>query len=270
MSEKWFGVVFLSLVLVAGCGGGAPAEESPTSAPEGTEPVAQAPTLASPDAEAAPSPASNEAPRTRTAPQAQPSPSGARAEDAPARAVAPVEVPAPRFREVAAPVGAELALELTSALSTETAQVESPVTARLVEAVVVDGVTVLPVGATVYGHVTEVERPGRVRGRAHLVIRFTEVGIGDERDSIRTNGLTFEGETSTRADVTKVGAGAGIGAVVGGLLGGGSGAAKGAAIGGAAGAGAVAATRGSDIVLATGTAITATLASPYEIQVEIR
>ena len=77
--------------------------------------------------------------------------------------------------------------------------------------------------------------------------------------------VVFEGE-----DATKVGVGAGIGAAIGGILGGGSGAAKGAAIGGAAGAGAVLATRGREVELASGTNIDATLATPMEVRISVR
>jgi hypothetical protein len=171
---------------------------------------------------------------------------------------------------VSAPRGTELALELTTALSTETAQVETPVTARLRRPVVVDGVTVFPAGAVFHGNVTEVERAGRVRGRSHLAFRFTEVAIDGQRDPARTNTVSFEGEATKSEDATKVGAGAGIGAVIGGIVGGGSGAAKGAAIGGAAGAGTVLATRGRDVVLPVGSEVTATLSSPFEIQVEVQ
>jgi hypothetical protein len=167
-------------------------------------------------------------------------------------------------------VGTELSLELTTPLSTETAQVESPVTAKLRRPVVVDGLTVFPAGATFHGTVTEVERPGRVRGRAHLAFRFSEVTIGDQRDRISTDSVSFEGEATKSEDATKVGAGAGIGAVIGGIVGGGSGAAKGAALGGAAGAGAVLATRGRDVVLAAGSDVTSALSSPFDVRVEVQ
>jgi hypothetical protein len=173
----------------------------------------------------------------------------------------------PTVREVTLPVGTSLALELTSAVSTETAQIETPVSARVRQAVVVDGVTVIPSGAAVAGEVVDVDRPGRVQGRARLGLRFTSVVIGGERHSIRTNPVTFEGEATRGEDATKIGAGAGIGAVVGGILGGGDGAAKGAAIGGAAGTGAVLATRGRDLELAAGRDVTSTLASPATIEV---
>jgi hypothetical protein len=170
-------------------------------------------------------------------------------------------------RTVTLPAGTALPLELLTAVSTETASVEMPVSARLRRAVTVDGVTVLPAGATVNGEVSDVERPGRVQGRARLGLRFTSVTIDGRREDIRSNPVTFQGEQTKGEDATKIGAGAGIGAIVGGIIGGGDGAAKGAAIGGAAGTGAVLATRGRDVNLQSGADIDATLASPVEVQV---
>jgi hypothetical protein len=172
-----------------------------------------------------------------------------------------------RVREITLPVGTAFALELTSPVSTETARIETPVSARLRQAVVVDGVTVIPSGATVGGEVVDVDRPGRVQGRARLGLRFTSVVVGGERVDIRTNPVTIEGERTRGEDATKIGAGAGVGAVIGGILGGGDGAAKGAAIGGAAGTGAVLATRGRDLELPAGSNVDTTLASAAAIEV---
>jgi hypothetical protein len=171
---------------------------------------------------------------------------------------------------VTAPVGTTLSLSLITPITTETAKVETPVTARLRQPIVVDGFTVVPAGATLHGDVIEVERAGRVRGRSRLVIRFAEVMVDGQRDPFRTNALTFEGEATKGEDATKVGGGAGIGAVIGGIVGGASGAAKGAAIGGAAGAGAVLATRGRDVELAEGTELNTSLSSPYSVRVEVK
>jgi hypothetical protein len=168
---------------------------------------------------------------------------------------------------VTIPVGTPLPLELTSAVSTETARIETPVSARLRRAVTIDGTTVLPAGAVVNGEVVDVDRPGRVQGRARLGLRFTSVTVGGRREDIRTNPVTFQGEATRGEDATKIGAGAGIGAIVGGIVGGGDGAAKGAAIGGAAGTGAVLATRGRDLELEPGANIDATLASSIDVEV---
>jgi len=267
MKTHWIAAALVSSTLAMACAGSGEntANSAPAAAPAPEQAATSqaAPPAPSPTAEAArPEPAP--APRLKPAP-ARTASAPVRLEEAP-RAAAP---PRPRFREVSAPTGTELALELTTPLSTETAQIETPVTARLRRSVVVNGLTVFPVGSVFYGNVTEVERAGRVRGRSHLAFRFTEVEIAGQRDQARTNVLSFEGEATKSEDATKVGAGAGIGAVIGGIVGGGSGAAKGAAIGAAAGTGTVLATRGRDVVLPAGSEIAATLSSPFEVRVEV-
>jgi hypothetical protein len=180
----------------------------------------------------------------------------------------PAAPPKPTSHEATVASGAELPLELLTSLSSETAAVEDEVRARLKQAVTVNGETVIPNGATLIGSVTEVERSGRVQGRAHLAMRFTDVTFSGERHRLNTQPLSFDAEATKKADATKVGAGAGIGAVIGGILGGGKGAATGAAIGGGAGGGAVLATRGKEVELASGTALTAVLAAPLTMTID--
>ena len=201
----------------------------------------------------------------RPAPEVREAPPADRL-DSSAPRVAPAPPPV-TVRTLTIPAGTSLPLELTTAVSTETAQVEMPVAARLRQAITVDGVTVLPAGAVVNGEVVDVDRPGRVQGRARLGLRFTSVTVGGRREELRTNPVTFQGEQTKGEDATKIGAGAGIGAIIGGIVGGGDGAAKGAAIGGAAGTGAVLATRGKDVTLPTGSDVNVTLASAVDIDV---
>ena len=207
-------------------------------------------------------------------PAAAPSQTTPRARsDAAPRADATTETRARRgveWREVEIPAGTALPLELETALSSETATVETPVRARLKQALVVNGVTALPAGATVSGHVTSAERAGRVKGRASLAFTFSQLRADNLSAAIRTAPLSFVGEASRGEDATKIGAGAVGGAIVGGIVGGGEGAAKGAAIGGAAGTGVVLATRGKEVELPSGTDLAATLAAPVTIRVPAR
>ena len=182
------------------------------------------------------------------------------------------EAPAPRpqWREVTLPAGTELALAMTSAVSSESAQVETPVSARLRNAVVMNGDTAIPAGTVVNGTVTDVERSGRVQGRAHLSFAFNEARMNGGREDLRTNPISFEAEATKGEDATKVGIGAGAGAILGGILGGKKGAGKGAIAGGAVGGGVVAATRGKEVTVAEGTNVTATLAQPLTLRIPIR
>ena len=174
----------------------------------------------------------------------------------------------PAEKEVTVPSGTSVRLGLASALSTETAKVEDPVKATVRQAVVIDGATVIPVGAELQGSVTAVERPGKVKGLAKLSYRFDKLRMAGETYSIRTSPIGHEGESTKKQDAAKIGIGAGAGAVIGGILGGGSGAAKGAAIGGGAGTGVVLATRGKELTLAPGAAITTKLTEPLKVKVK--
>lgn len=180
------------------------------------------------------------------------------------------EPPAPMYREVTIPAGTTLALDLQSNVSSDTSKIEDPVKATLRRAITVDGVEALPAGTRVSGHVTGAERSGRVKGRAAVSFRFTEIDTpGEGGTRINTAGVTRVAPGTKKRDATVIGGGAVGGAVIGGLLGGGDGAAKGAAIGGAAGTGTVLATRGKEVRLGPGADIAVRLTSPLTVRVPV-
>jgi hypothetical protein len=282
MKTYWMAAAVVSAALTAGCGEkpaenaqeGARSDGTTVTVPQetGTQANLQPPSTDvssnrdSVEATSRPKASSPARTETRPAPARTEAPRSNAVESPRTNATSPTPA-APVVRVVTIPAGTALPLEMTSAVSTATAQVEAPVTARVRRAVTVGGETVIPAGAVVNGEVSEVERAGRVQGRSRLALRFTSVVIDGRRESLRTNPIAFEGEATKSEDATKIGAGAGIGAAIGGLLGGGSGAAKGAVIGGAAGTGAVLATRGKEVELAAGAEVTPTLASPVEVEV---
>lgn len=176
---------------------------------------------------------------------------------------------APREMEVTIPAGTALRLELKTAVASDTSTVEQPVSASLAEAVTIDGKVALPVGSELAGVVTEVEKSGRVRGRAHVAYRFDSVRAGGERYDVKTAPISHTAAATKGEDATKIAIGAGAGAALGAVLGGGDGAAKGAAIGGAAGTGAVLATRGEEVRLGPGAAVTTRLTAPVTVRVRL-
>jgi hypothetical protein len=278
MKTQWMAVAAITAALSAGCGEKAAENPENSQQNDGTtvavpeEPGTSANLQPAPAESPAVSSSRDAAGTTTSRPRnSQPARSETRpapiAAEAPRLPAAPAPRPASAVRFVTIPAGTALPLELTTSVSSETAQVESPVGARLRRAVMVNGETVIPAGSVVNGEVAEVDRAGRVKGRSRLALRFTSVVIDGRKESLRTNPVAFEGEASKGEDATKIGAGAGIGAAIGGLLGGGSGAAKGAVIGGAAGTGAVLATRGKEVELAAGSEVTPTLASAVEVEV---
>ena len=175
----------------------------------------------------------------------------------------------PRFAEVTIPAGTTLRLELKSAVGSDTSTVEQPVSAELRAPVTIDGHVVLPTGSEVMGVVTDVERSGRVKGRARVAYRFNSVRAGGEKYDIETSSIAHLAPATKAADATKIAIGAGAGAAVGAILGGGDGAAKGAAVGGAGGTGVVLATRGKEIHMGPGADVTTKLTAPLTVRVRL-
>src|SRR5262249_9607765 len=108
----------------------------------------------------------------------------------PARESNVAENPAPRapeYREITIASGTALPLEMTTTISSGSAEVEAPVSARLRNAITVDGETAIPAGAVLRGNVTDVERSGRVSGRAHISFAFNEANVRGDREDLKTN-----------------------------------------------------------------------------------
>ncbi len=175
----------------------------------------------------------------------------------------------PRFREVTIPSGTSLRLSLTSAVASDTSQVEDTVSAELIQAVQIDGRDVVPAGATVVGNVTQADDSGRVKGRAQVAFRFNTLNTGGDRYDMQTESVSRMAPATKGEDATKIGIGAGAGAIIGGLLGGKDGAAKGAAVGGGAGTGVVLATKGKEMRLAPGADVSTTLTAPLTVRIKL-
>lgn len=274
MKSVWRAAALLTVLASVACGGRD--DNDPREAEETAAPAPGAPAEPGAAAPADPSEAVNPATRSTTrepsrsapavSPQLKPpatAPSSGAAPAAPAR-------PAAEWRDVIVPQGTAIPLELQTPLSSETTQVEAPVRARVRQAVIVDGIVAIPTGATLSGVVTQVERAGRVQGRAQLAFVFNRLEAGNVREDVNAAPVAYVAESTKGEDAAKIGVGAVGGAIVGGILGGGSGAAKGAVIGGAAGTGVVLATRGEEVTLGQGTVLAASLASPLTVRVPAR
>lgn len=173
-------------------------------------------------------------------------------------------------REVTVPAGTTLPVILETSVGSDTSRREERIDARLSSAVVVHGVTVVPEGSTVRGVVTDATRSGRVKGRAHVALRFdTLMPRGsDDRYDIRTSAVGRTAASTKKKDAFEIGGGAAGGALIGALIGGKKGAAIGTAAGGGAGTAVVLSTRGKEIHLPRGSALTLRLTEPVKIRVK--
>ncbi len=259
-----------------------PAADTATPATE----LAVTPTIApAPAGESVPAPGST-SPRVAAAPAARPAarssaPALPAANPAPASAapepasVAPVPAPrpsappAPTFTEITVPSGTTLSIELKSSHASDTSRVEEPVRGVLRRPLLVNGEEVAPAGTPVTGHVTAADGSGRVKGRARLALRFSSMVIDQSDVRISTAAIAREAAATKKEDAAKIGIGAGAGAVIGAIKGGRKGAVVGGTIGAGAGTGVVLATRGDEVELAAGTAVSTTLSQPLVVRVRV-
>jgi hypothetical protein len=142
-----------------------------------------------------------------------------------------------------------------------------PFSAILEEPITVNEWTVAKAGSKVDGRITEVDKGGRVKGKASLSVELTSLTLSDGRTiEIVTSPVTSEAAASKGKDAAKVGVAAGAGAGIGAIAGGG----KGAAIGGLIGAGAGTLIRGDDAEIPAETVLTVELRSPVTIEERAR
>jgi hypothetical protein len=183
--------------------------------------------------------------------------------------------------------GTHIPLSLINSVSTKNSAPGDRVYLETVFPILVDGKIVIPPGSYVAGTITQVQRPGKMKGRGEFHLRFDSLTLpnGATRDfrarvsgldgraseeldrkegSIRSEG-NKGGDTRTVAETTA--AGASVGALAGSLGGStGMGAGIGAAAGAAAGLVGVMMTRGPEAVLAKGTTLEMVLDRPVRFE----
>jgi hypothetical protein len=165
------------------------------------------------------------------------------------------------------PADSVIGVEIDRTISSETAQVEDRVDARVARDVLFDGVVVIPAGARVRGEVVRVERGGRFKERGRIEIAFHSLLLpgATEPIAIETHRVTREGENAAANASARIGGSAAGGAIIGAIFGGRKGAAIGAAAGGAAGSAATAAQKPSEARIRGGAVVTVRLTAPVEI-----
>jgi hypothetical protein len=180
----------------------------------------------------------------------------------------PADRHAVEYARLTIPAGTVLPIVLDSYVASDSSRIEDPVRAHVSRNVIVRGVTVIPAGSTLIGHVTSVQRSARVKGRARIGFRFDRVQIRDanERIEIETSSVVRQAPATKRQDAAKIGIPAAGGAIVGAIAGGKKGAAIGAAAGGGAGTAVVLSTRGREVRLGRGAAFSVRLLQPITVR----
>jgi hypothetical protein len=179
--------------------------------------------------------------------------------------------------------GTKVPLSLINSVSTKHSAEGDRLYLETVFPILVNGRIVIPPGSYVAGTVTQIKRPGRVKGRGELFVRFDSITLpnGTTREfRARIGGMDgraaeeldrtegkIKSEGNKGGDARSVGEAAGAGASIGVIAGAaadhaGMGAGIGAAAGAAAGLMGVLLTRGPDAVLAKGSTLEMVLDRP--------
>ncbi len=167
----------------------------------------------------------------------------------------------------AVPARTRISVTMLDAVSTDKSKEGEAFTANLTDPIIVNGRVVAERAATVQGLVYNIERPGRVKGRAQLQLKLTQITTGGRTYRLYTEPFTAIAEDNKARDAGLIAGGAGAGAIIGAVTGGKKGAAIGAAIGGGSGTAAVLLTRGQDLRLAPETRVNFVLSNSVTLPV---
>lgn len=188
-------------------------------------------------------------------------------------------------RQLTVPAGTEVLLQLKNAIDTKNAHTGDGVYCQTTFPVVIDNITVIPPGTYVKGEIARVQRPGRIKGRAEVLLRFNTVIFpsgytvempgtlhGDpgtaKAKTDEEGAIKSDGHDKLRKAPEAAGKGALYGTVAGTVASGTlNGARIGGGIGAAAGLASVLLTRGPDVRIEPGAAFTMRLERPLVVDV---
>jgi hypothetical protein len=190
---------------------------------------------------------------------------------APKPAPTPVGTPEPAapIRDVAetltVPTGTLVLVRFQKEVSSQTAKQGDRFQAFLDQDVAANGRMIVAKGAKVYGVVTEIDQGSKMKGKALLSVELTDLQVGDQVVSIKTQPLQVQGQKSSGAK--KLAGGALLGAAIGAIADGGQGAAIGTAIGAGVGGAAAAAGDVDPAVIPAQKLESFTVAVPFQVNV---
>jgi type IV secretion system protein VirB10 len=185
--------------------------------------------------------------------------------------------------------GTRIPLSLINSVSTKVSAEGDRVYLETVFPILTGGRIVIPPGSYVAGTITELKRPGRIKGRGEMYLRFDSLTLpngvtrdfrarvgsvdGQSGDELDRGEGKIKSEGNKAGDARGVGeaaaAGTSVGVIAGSVAGRpGMGAGIGAAAGAAAGVIGVLLTRGPDIVLARGSTLEMVLDRPLSFNAE--
>ena len=168
------------------------------------------------------------------------------------KAPAPAPAPSPG---ITVPAGTALTITVSTPISSETAQVGDAWTGVVKNNVMVGEKTVIPAGSTVSGTVSAVKSAAK-GDRAMLDLAIGSLMVEGAGYTASATTTAIEAGSTRARNLGAIAGGAGAGALIGAAVGGKKGALIGGLLGGAGAGGAVAKSKGYQVVLKEGTELT--------------
>lgn len=162
---------------------------------------------------------------------------------------------------ISVPVGTSLKVRLNETLSSKSSRVGDRFTVTAIDPVKYNE-------ATIQGHISSIQKSGKVNGKTSMNLDFDRITMSDGRTGVlhgyvsrvygsdagsADNEGGVQSGSRTKQAIKRGGIGAAAGAIIGGIAGGGKGAAIGLLIGGAGGAGSLAVQGSKELKLENGT-----------------
>jgi hypothetical protein len=149
--------------------------------------------------------------------------------------------------EVVIPSGTAITVRLQNAVSSATSAAGDQFEATLDQPIVLEGQTIAPEGAHVFGRVIAARRSGRLLHAGYLRIALSSLSVNGKDVPVQSSSVMVAGTSHKRRNLAWIGGGAGGGALIGAIATGGTGALIGSAIGAAGGTTAAYATGKKDV-----------------------
>ena len=194
------------------------------------------------------------------------------------------EFPPDKKNTITLPAGTKILLVMKNGVSSKNAKAGDGVYLESSFPVVRDGMMVVPAGTYVQGVVDKVQRSGRVKGRAEVLMHFNtliypngytvtmpgsvENTSGDDSHKVKDQEGTIQAEGTKGKDAGAIATAAGTGGLIGGLSHGAQGAAIGGAVGAAVGVLTTLFTRGEEVRLEPGSTVEMVLERPMELEID--
>ena len=168
-------------------------------------------------------------------------------------------------KTITVPAGTRILIRMIDSIDSSKQKAGYRFTASLETNLQVNGVTVAPRGATVYGRLASAQSAGRMSGSSELTLELTDILINGTAYPLLTSTYEVKGQGEGSKTAKKVVGGAGLGALIGGIAGGGKGAGIGALAGAGAGTAVAASKKGQQLSIPSETLLEFRLQQPASL-----